>query len=156
MKPRVTFRSQADHFDQDSLVAVVDCSNDEPITRQEFKDDSDINSLLSRYGALPPSSRPAVFQDIDYTQDLLSSYEALSRAETLFEGLSPQVQQFFGSWANLAQALADGTANELFTKAHPPAPKPDPSTGSAGAGGSMPAAGEAVPAGATSNPAPAP
>lgn len=101
-----TIRSQLDSFDADSLASGIAFDPSENMTRQEFKDETDINWLLNKYGALPQMREPQ-FQDVDYDMDLLTAYEAVRQAQTVFGNLPHDIREKFGSWESLAAAMAD-------------------------------------------------
>lgn len=121
------------------------CDPDEDVTRQEFKDECDVNKILSRLGALPPS-RPVHFGgDVDFDVDLLSAYEAVQRAREAYDALSPKIRAQYRDWQTLAADLVSGKLPEEAP------PSPGGTTEGLGPEGGPPAppAGEAKPAGAS-------
>lgn len=73
-------------------------------TRQEFKAESDINTLMKRYGADRAVQLP--YGDVDYDTDLRSAYAAAQDAQDVFQRLPLSVRKHFPSWYHLAQHLA--------------------------------------------------
>lgn len=76
-------RSQADDYqDEISDLTAID-TGDESLTRQEFKDEADLNILLGRFGVDGLQHRQPQFGEIDYNMDLqqaLAARDAVSRA----------------------------------------------------------------------------
>lgn len=143
---RIT-RRQSDSAETNELLSIASGVSqfDESLTRQEFKDEADLNFLLQRYGILPPSLRQPVYGDFNTDMDLVRAYETVREAETVFNGLPPQMRQAFGSWGNLAEAIANG---EYDFAAEVEKYRPNPAEPASAPKGSE--AGAADPAGATS------
>jgi len=117
-------------------------------TRQEFKDDSDINFLIARYGVLTNNGRTPQYGEMDTDLDLQQAYQAVQVAENAFGDLPPQIRAKYGQWAALAQAIAFGETTldaEIAALAAKPAETPKDPKG--------PESGSADPAGATPLPA---
>lgn len=109
-------RSQSDspdEFDGYSLEARTDISDSESLTRQEYADDADLNKLLARYGALPPS-RPLRFGEVNDELGLLEAYNALETAQEAYARAEPEVREKFPSWQSLASALASNQFDRIM------------------------------------------
>lgn len=117
MKPVYTQTDDDATREAASLATGLYCDPADDRTRQEFKDESDINWLLHRYGALP-DRRPVQYGDEDFTTDLLSAYEAVQTAQNLFDSLDPTIRAQFASWRDLAQKLV----NDQLPVTAPPQP----------------------------------
>lgn len=100
-------------FDAESASCGLCCPADEDKTRPEFAQDSDVNSLLARYGVLPLSSRPATFGEVDTDLDLLAAYNALQRAREAFQRLPRELREHAGDWETFARGLKEVDAEEL-------------------------------------------
>lgn len=94
---------------------VVDCSGDTPLTRQEFKDDADINNLVARMlnGQSVPMSQPQ-YGDADYTKDLDGAYAAADELVATYNGLPQEVRDTMTKSEFLGRILA-GEQLEAFT-----------------------------------------
>lgn len=101
----------------------ISCPPEGDMTRQEFKEDCDLNSVLRRYGALPTPVQPTPYGELNTDLDLQTAYEALRAAETAYEGLPLGLRQKFPSWALLAQAMAAGELDHLNPDGTPRVPK---------------------------------
>lgn len=99
-------------FDQVSLDTGLSCPCSESKTRAEFAEDSDINSLLSRYGALPPG-RPLTYGEVDMDLDLLSAHLAVQKARDAFERLPRELREHAGDWETFARGLKEVAPEEL-------------------------------------------
>lgn len=96
----------ADKFARDATG--IDCSGDEVRTKQEFKDDADINVIVARCVKDPnmltsvyaPKVAP-VYADVSNVGDFQTAMERVAGVEDAFMMLPPKVREFFGNdpWA---------------------------------------------------------
>jgi len=102
-------RTQAGPFDDMSLKTGLACPVDEDHTRQEAKEDADINVLLKRHGGIPPSKVPS-FGEVDFDVDLRGALERTRAAEVAFEALplSDAIRREYPDWHSFAAAVARG------------------------------------------------
>lgn len=103
-------RKQSD-TEQDgySLLTGLDCSDLPDMTRQEFKDEADINNLMTRYGVTGAPQRPTVFGEVDYDQDLQQAKQALHDAQRAWEHLPQNIKEKYRGWRSLFTAIENGT-----------------------------------------------
>lgn len=91
-------------------------------TRQEFKDEADINKLLNRFGV--HSLRPVSYGDYDYDVDLQTALDAIEKAERGYDRLPPELKEKYPNWDAVILALADGAKTteirELLEGKQPP------------------------------------
>lgn len=129
-------RTQVDEFsDQVSLATGLDFTGVDDLCRQEFKEDCDINTILSRFGAADP--RPVRFgESLDADYDLLIAFEAVRNAQRSFEALPQELTSRYGDVSALVDALDRG---ELTLTSEPPPAAPVPSSNPAGSAGVPPA-----------------
>lgn len=76
----------------------IDCSGDTPITKQEFRDDCDVNKIIARCvksGAPLPGSFAPVFADVTGIGDYRAVVERQRNAELAFMALSADVRSYF-------------------------------------------------------------
>lgn len=102
-------------------------------TKQEFKDESDINNIMKQYvnyGVLPTPARNAMYGDFTQFTDLLDAQLQVKDAENLFNMLPATVRERFKNDPNnLLTFIADSNNREeainlgLITK---PEPAPEP------------------------------
>ena len=111
-------RTQVDgKGDKVSAETVVDCSNDIDRTRQEYKEEADINYILNRFGVIP---RDAVYgHEIDYDIDLQRAIENVQDVRLGYDRLPEHIKMKYPSWINFTEALERGEiTRDLF---NPPA-----------------------------------
>jgi len=93
MKFREQYSGDKSYSEKDIII----CTEEEDRTRQEFKDEADVNKLLSRYGVNVPQVRP-VYGEVDTDMDLQRAYMvaqevrdrlSLEQLEQLYTGKAP-------------------------------------------------------------------
>lgn len=97
-------------------------------TRQEFKDEADINKLLARYG-VGAGTRPTTFgTEVDYTIDLQQALNAITDAKHAFRNLPQNLRARYKTWQDLLNALNSGrlTMHNAEPPADPPTPEEKP------------------------------
>lgn len=92
----------------------------EHLTRQEFKDDADINILLARFGVDQQMRQPAYGQTIDYSIDLQTAMGAISDAQRVAANVPEELRQKYPTWREILNASETGQyqhdLNELSVK----------------------------------------
>ena len=101
-------RSQVDGLqDEFSLASGTSFDLDEDMTRQEFRDDCDVNVLLKRHGMDVPQ-RQVVYGEYDFDTDLSSAFAASRMAADAFDRVDPAVTSLYGDWPAVLAAVARG------------------------------------------------
>lgn len=77
------------------------------LTRQEFKDEADINKLLSRFGIGAPA-RPLTWGEIDYDTQLQEALHAIAAAREAHANLPAEAIAKYPNWVSLLQAIETG------------------------------------------------
>lgn len=104
-------RTQVDGLnEQYSYETALDCSIYPDMARQEFKDESDPNKVLARYGVGGIPQRQPEYSAIDYDMDLQQSLESIREAERAIAKLPPELRTKYSSW----EQLLDGAFNGQF------------------------------------------
>lgn len=78
----------------------TDCSGDKVLTKQEFKDECDINRIMARYaqtGELPPGLGLGSFGDFSDVGSYQEAIERVRDAEAQFAALPSKVRERFGN-----------------------------------------------------------
>lgn len=103
-------RKQGDGLnDQYSNATGLICDEND-LTRQEFKDDTDINVLMSKFGVMPGTNdKPIQGAEIDYDLDLQVALQTLHDARKGFNALPDDVRDKYGTLAAFLAAVEDGT-----------------------------------------------
>lgn len=76
--------------------------------RQEFKDEADINYMLSRFGITQPRGTPT-FGEWDDTVDLQSALESVREARDGFRTLPEDLRNKFNTMEELLTAVDNGS-----------------------------------------------
>lgn len=104
-------RTQIDGLgDEVSFLTGLDCRSDIDRTRQEYKRESDINYILSRFGisggGLPQKS--PIWGETDYTLDLQQAFASIHAARDAWTNLPDDLRQRYPNWQTLLRALFTG------------------------------------------------
>lgn len=106
---RLVERTQYDTLqDEYSILTGVDLSGTEQLTRQEMRDEADINNILNRYGVTAPQRELRYGEEIDYTLDLQTALGALDAAERANFNVPEELRQKYPSWRDLLNAVESG------------------------------------------------
>lgn len=101
-------KDQADIGMEDVLVDCSASSTNKDTARQEFKDEADINYMLSRFGITQPRGTPP-YGTWDDTIDLQSALQSVSDARAAFRTLPKELTQKFARMEDLLAALENGS-----------------------------------------------
>lgn len=118
--------------------------HDDGMTRQEFAEDSDINTIVRKYGSYATLGEPPIFGDFSEVPDYQTALNLINQARDSFMELPSSLRARFDNDPGAFIAFMDDPANgdELITLGlRKPPPKAEPATGSASAAS---AGGEAV------------
>lgn len=122
IRSQETFEDDGDEF---SEKAGTDTGEDTKV-RQEFKEESEINSLLERAGLNPLQGRQPIFTETDYTLDLQRAYTAVQEAAAAYQRLPDEIKKQYPSWESVVKAVEAGKLTGLeTTKEEPNVPKPE-------------------------------
>lgn len=94
--------------------------------RQEFKDEADINYMLSRFGVAPPRGAPT-YGEWDDTFDLQQAIDSTREAKRAFNRLPEDLQRRFDRMEDLLSAVENGSLvikDEEFKEPGPAAGTP--------------------------------
>ena len=114
--------------DEFSLASATFFDPDEDMTRQEFRDECDVNILLVRHGLDVPQ-RQVTYGEYDFDTDLVSAFGASRLASEAFDRVDPAVTSLYGSWPAVLAAVArgevviDGSSIRLVDQASTGAPQ---------------------------------
>lgn len=101
-------RTQVDGLDEEySIGTALDCSDMPDTTRQEFKNETDVNQVLARYG-VDGQRRPPIYSEVDYNMDLQQSLGAIREAERAIAKLPPELREKYGTWERLFAGAYNG------------------------------------------------
>lgn len=118
------FRKQTDSDERNEefgQLTAIDTSHMIDRTRQEYKDEADINLILKRFGVNGHQLRPVAYGTADYDLDLQTSIQAIRDSQRAYYTLSEQTRRKYPTWQKFVDAIAFGD----FAPPAPAAP-PDP------------------------------
>lgn len=102
-------RQQLDSHDEITRLTGLVCPPEDNRTRQEFKDEADINNIVSRfYPFAPPSARVPQFGEQDMSLDLHSAMLAVQDAKEAYQTLPESLRASYPTYADFVSAVADG------------------------------------------------
>lgn len=120
----LTFPVERTQHDQDqdvySLASGLDTSDLPDRARQEMKADTDVNTILSRFG-IGSLQHQVSFGEVDFTLDLQQALAAVRSAETAYNALPEHVRAKYPDWLRVINAINN---RELDTLEQPPTPPP--------------------------------
>jgi hypothetical protein len=99
------FRSKIDNLDDVTKDSGLFCDPDEDMTRQEFKDEADINKVMARHGILP---RPVQYGEWNFDEDLTSSVQARQEVDEAYSALPAEVRSLYPDMGSVWAAIASG------------------------------------------------
>lgn len=92
---------------------------DESLTRQEFKDDTNLDLLLKRH-QMPALSRPPIFGEINFDTNLATVLDQVKTANALWRSLPKQLRDKYPNTRDLVAALYNGQLEKDITEALAP------------------------------------
>lgn len=78
------------------------------LTRQEFKDDTDVNKILERLGVDAQLRNDAQYVEVDYTVDLQRAHQLLTEASNTQLNIPDELKDKYPNWYALMQAVESG------------------------------------------------
>lgn len=116
-------KDQTDIGAEDVQLDASDRDDNKDTARQEFKDEADINYMLSRFGITQPRGTPT-FGEWDDSIDLQSAIESVREARRGYRTLPEELRNKFGTMEEMLTAIDNGS---LVIKDEP-APSEPPAT----------------------------
>jgi hypothetical protein len=80
----------------------------EDMTRQEFREECDVNHILRQHGYV---ARPVQFGEVDYNQDLTSRMQARSVFQAWFDAAPADVREAYPDLGSFLAAFGAGAIN---------------------------------------------
>lgn len=91
-----------------SYETALDCSDKPDLARQEFKDETDVNKVLARYG-IDGMQRPVEYQQVDYDADLQQMLASIQEAERAISKLPAEIYSKYPTWEQILDGAFNGT-----------------------------------------------
>lgn len=124
-------RTQVDRLnDEMSAAAGISFEGVTDLARQEFREEADVNVLMSRYGVGDWSAPAPQFGEVDWDIDLHTAHISIDRAQQAFYHLPSELQQKYQTTSAMLDAMNSGELAEdlhRVLKASEPGGDPDPS-----------------------------
>lgn len=106
--PQAHVRTQSDTLgDTMSRESALDCSTDRDMTRQEFKEETDINVLLKKFG-LNQQSRPLIYGEYDYTVDYQQALQSVEEARRAYMRMPQEIRDKYPNTKSMLDGMATG------------------------------------------------
>lgn len=132
--PNVIMRVQNEYDSDAASNADTIDTGTETLVRQEFKDEVDINRIVSRFGlnAFANSIQPPEFGDRDFNLDLQTAQQVARDMREAWATLPPDLVKKYPTWLDLLAAVDNGeiTSDDIHgrTNATTDTTTPEPTT----------------------------
>lgn len=84
----------------------------ESLTRQEFKEDTDVNVILSRFGVNTQVRNDMVFTEVDYTIGLQEAINSVTIAKRAELNVPDELREKYPDWLSLMSGIERGEYQE--------------------------------------------
>lgn len=102
-------RTQIDQLGDDySRAGALDCTSSKDMARQEFKDDADINIMLSRFGVNQQQRTTTPFGEADYTIDLQQAMHSINQTQRAYQRMDPEIKRIYPTYEQFIKGVATG------------------------------------------------
>lgn len=91
-----------------SQAETVDCSNMPDLARQEFKAESDTQSILKKFGVEAFHNRPILAYEFDDSLDLKTALDTVRQTQEAYQRLPDNIKQRFPDWNAVALGVEKG------------------------------------------------
>ncbi len=106
---KLVVRHMLDDHDQITQEGGLVCPPDDTFTRQEFRDETNINNIVGRfYPFAPPMARVPQFGEQDMSLDLHSAVLSIQAAREAYAEVPEKLRAAFPTYAEFVSAVADG------------------------------------------------
>lgn len=118
-------KDQADIGAENQTLDASDRPDNKDMTRQEWKDEADVNVMLSKFGITQPRGTPT-YGEWDDTLDLQEAITATRMAREAYKDLPEELRSKFTSMEQLLAAIENGSL--VITNEEAPIQPPPPKT----------------------------
>lgn len=103
-------RTQDDGLGDMVSLATATTPVGDSLTRQEFKDDADVNLLLKKYGVDTPvrAFQQAQFTEVDYNVDLQQALAAVNEAKRVTGAVPEELRDKYPTWKHVLDGVESG------------------------------------------------
>lgn len=89
----------------------------ETLTRQEYKDDADINNIVRRFGIDSHAARQPLFGEMNFDMNLQSAFADIAHANALFKSLPKELRDKYPTRGAMMEAMDNGNFERDLTAA---------------------------------------
>lgn len=106
----IEFRHQNDGLqDEASAAASIDFTGTDSLVRAEFKEESDINNILTRYGVNPQNLRQMTYgAEVDERLDLQTALFAIEQAKSITGYVPDELRSKYNDWRAILNGAESG------------------------------------------------
>lgn len=97
-----------DEYSELSGLIFGDSRESRDVTRQEYRDDVEVNLQLKRYGVHVPIRQGGEFTERDYTLDLQQAIYSTEQAHNTWLHLPREIRQKYPTWKHMLDGMANG------------------------------------------------
>lgn len=116
-------RTQVDGKQREySDAARINTQVEPDLTRQEFKDAADTNSVLKRFGLGDINQRKPVFTETDFDLDLGRAFQTVADARYAYQKLPGHLKSKYRTWLDVLVAVEKGELTTMQPKAEDTVP----------------------------------
>lgn len=95
-----------------SRKTALDCSDSKDMARQEFKDDADINIMLSRFGVNQQQRTMTQFGEADFTIDLQQAMHSINETQRAYTRMDPEIKKIYPTYENFVRGVQTGAVEK--------------------------------------------
>lgn len=92
---------------QYSKSTAIDCTGSPGRTRQEFKNEADINIMLARFG-VNHQQRTLTFGQQDFTIDLQQGLASIEQTKRVYARMSPEIKELYPTYEKFIVGMESG------------------------------------------------
>lgn len=90
----------------------LDCSQSKDMARQEFKQEADINVMLSRFGVNQQQRTTVQFGEADYTVDLQQAMHSINETQRAYARMDPAIRKIYPNYQKFVQGVMAGAVSK--------------------------------------------
>lgn len=105
---QVRLRQQLDNHDAMTQECGLRCPPEENKTRQEFREEADINSIVARFYPFAPPTNPVQYGEQDMGLDLHTAMLSMQGARDAYGSMPSSLRDTYPTFNDFLQAFMDG------------------------------------------------
>lgn len=101
-------RHQTDGLQEEYSLATGTTTPGEDPVRQEFKEEVDINNILTRFGVSAAFSGQPMYGEVDFTIGLQEAISAVDQAADAHRRMPKEIKDLYPTWQSMLNAIQSG------------------------------------------------